>query len=136
MRAEKGRRPLLPQQNYDSFQQQLNDLQRSYTQLGKTFPQQLPQQGAKREVHYEDGLEEAKKWSKENLRPGDAENIFDRNENLFYCFSRREDGAFNPVILGRFTLEQEPPKPEYATKQDFEQLRKELVELLQKGATT
>ena len=124
---------MFPNQNYDSFQQQLNDLQRSYTQLGKTFPQQIAPVGAKREVHYEDSIDDAKKWAKDNLRPGDAENIFDRNENIFYCMSLKEDGGFNPVILGRFTLEQEPPKPEYATKSDFEQLRSEILELLKKG---
>ena len=124
---------MFPNQNYDSFQQQLNDLQRSYTQLGKTFPQQYGQQRAKREVHHEDGLDAARAWAKENLQPGEAENIFDSNENIFYCMSRKEDGGFNPVILGRFTLEQEPPKPEYATKSDFEQLRSEILELLKKG---
>ena len=124
---------MYPQQNFDSFQQQLNDLQRSYTQLGKTFPAQ--QQRPKREIHKEDGIDEAKKWAKENLLPGESEAIFDEHKNLFYCVSRKEDGTHNPIILGRFTLEQEPPKPEYATKADFDALRNELVELLKKGAT-
>ncbi len=122
---------MYPNQTYDSFQQQLNDLQKSYSSLGK---QTLPFQ-QKHEILRVSGIDAAKTWAKENLAPGESKDLFDENEDVFYVVSKNPDGIVQPLILGRFTLEAEPPKPEYATKQDFAKLEAMLQKLLDKEKT-
>ena len=120
---------MLPFPATDNFQQQLNDLQRSYNQLGKAFPSPLPQP---RQLQHVSGVEGAKKHARDEMNSGDTDVVFDDDEDMFYVVSKSQDGLVQPLILGRFTLEKEPPKPEYATKQDFEELKKEILSLLKK----
>lgn len=120
---------MLPQD--DSFQRQLNDLQRSYANLGKGTS--ISRQTKK--IRRCAGIEEAKAIAKDELFPGDEDTIFDSEKDLFYAISKKEDGTVNPVLIGTFTLEQEPPPPEYITKQDFESFKKELLDAIRKGET-
>jgi hypothetical protein len=120
---------MLPQD--DSFQKQLNDLQRSYANLGKS-PGMIQQP---RKIRRCAGIEEAKAIAKDELFPGEEATVFDRDKDLFYALSKKEDGTVNPVLIGTFTLEQEPPPPEYITKQDFESFKKELLDAIRKGET-
>lgn len=122
---------MYPNQTYDSFQQQLNDLQKSYSSLGKSMPQAFAPT-AKHEILRVSGIDAAKAWAKDNLAPGESKDLFDENEDLFYVVSKNPEGIVQPLILGRFTLEVEPPKPEYATKQDFAKLEAMLQKLLDK----
>ena len=114
----------------DSFQQQLNDLQRSYAQLGKGMP------GARqpRKIRRVSGAEEAKQIARDELLPGDEDTVFDAAKDQFYAISKKEDGTVNPVLIGSFTLEQEPPPPEFMTKADFERFKREILEALGKEA--
>lgn len=122
---------MLPPGNMDTFQQQLNDLQKSYSQLGKATS--IPALGVERhEILRVPGIEDAKVFAREKLAPGDSAVLFDENEDLFYFTSKSKEGIVQPLMLGRFTLEPEPPKPEYATKQDFEALKTEILQLLRK----
>ena len=113
----------------DGFQKQLDDLQRSYAQLGKI---QQPIQQEKHEFKKISDIDTAKSWAKENLAPGESFPLFDENKDLFYAVSKSQDGVVQPVFVCKYTTEPEPPKPEYATKQDFDSLRKEILELLRK----
>jgi hypothetical protein len=117
----------------DGFQKQLDDLQRSYAQLGKI--QQPVQQTEKHEFKKVADLETAKSWAKENLAPGESCPLFDENKDVFYAVSKSQDGVVQPLLVCPYTTEPEPPKPEYATKQDFDSLRKEILELLRKEKT-
>ena len=122
---------MLPSANLDTFQQQLDSLQKSYSQLGKTPG--IPQIGVeKHEILRVPGIADAKSFARERLAPGESAVLFDENEDLFYFVSKSQDGIVQPLMLGRFTLEPEPPKPEYATKQDFEALKAEILGLLRK----
>lgn len=122
---------MLPTASLDTFQQQLNDLQKSYSQLGKTTS--VPALGFERyQILRTPSLADAKAFAREKLAPGDSAVLFDENEDLFYFTSKSQEGVVQPLMLGRFTLEPEPPKPEYATKQDFESLRSEILALLKK----
>lgn len=122
---------MLPSANLDTFQQQLDSLQKSYSQLGKT-PGLQPLGIEKHEVLRVPGIADAKAFARERIAPGESAVLFDENEDLFYFVSKSQDGIVQPLMLGRFTLEPEPPKPEYATKQDFEALRAEILGLLKK----
>lgn len=120
---------MLPTPNTDNFQQQLNDLQRSYNQLGRSFGQPR----SPKKLRYVPGIEGAKKHAQEELEPGDEDTVFDENEDRFFIVRKSPDGYVLPLLIGSgYTLENEPPKPEYATKQDFAELRKEILELLKK----
>ena len=110
-----------------SFQQQLNDLQRSYNQLGK--PLVTPH-----EIRKTSGLDAAKTWAQENLAPGESADLFDENKDIFYVVSKSPEGVVQPVILGEFTLKPEPPKPEYATKQDLDEIKSMIQSLMDKEA--
>lgn len=114
----------------DGFQKQLDDLQRSYAQLGKI--QQPIQQAEKHEFKKVSDIDAAKSWAKENLAPGESCPLFDENKDVFYAVSKSQDGVVQPLLVCPYTTEPEPPKPEYVTKQDFESLRKEILELLRK----
>lgn len=122
---------MLPSANLDTFQQQLDSLQKSYSQLGKT-PGIQPLVPEKHEVLRVPGIADAKTFARERLAPGESAVLFDENEDLFYFTSKSQEGIVQPLMLGRFTLEPEPPKPEYATKQDFESLKAEILDLLKK----
>lgn len=117
---------MLPQT--DSFQQQLNDLQRSYSQLGK---QQALFSG-RHEILKASGIDNAKAWAKDNLAPGESADLFDEKDDVFYVVSKSPEGILQPLLLGRFTLEPEPPKPEYATKQDLAEIKSMIQTLMDK----
>lgn len=124
---------MLPPANLDTFQHQLNELQKSYSQLGKSAS--ISAAGIERhEILRVPGIADAKAFARERLAPGESAVLFDENEDLFYFTSKSQDGIVQPLMLGRFTLEPEPPKPEYATKQDFETLKAEILQLLGKEA--
>lgn len=112
----------------DSFQKQLDDLQRSYAQLGKIQQPLAP----KHEFTKVPDIEAAKAWAKENLAAGESCPLFDENKDVFYAVSKSKDGVPQQVFVCPYTMEPEPPKPEYATKQDFESLKKEILDLLKK----
>lgn len=117
---------MLPQN--DSFQQQLNDLQRSYSQLGK----QQTLFAGRHEILKASGIDGAKAWAKDNLAPGESADLFDEKDDVFYVVSKSPEGILQPLLLGRFTLEPEPPKPEYATKQDLAEIKSMIQSLMDK----
>ncbi len=114
---------------YNSYQQQVADLQQK---LGALQQSPLVPHDEPKQILRVPGIAEAKAFSKERLNPGDAAVLFDENEDVFYFVSKSKDGIAQPLMLGRFTLEPEPPKPEYVTKQDFESLKTEILKLLKK----
>jgi hypothetical protein len=121
---------------YDSFQKQLEDLQRSYMQLSKQQGPAILQSQTKHEILRVPGMDAAKPWAKENLNPGESAVLFHENEDQFYIVSKSQDGIVQPLLLGKYTVEPEPPKPEYATKQDFAKLEAMLKQLLEKEDKT
>lgn len=120
---------LFPPTGGDSFQKQLDDLQRSYAQLGKI--QQPVMQAEKHEFKKISDLESAKSWAKEHLANGESFPLFDENKDVFYAVSKNKDGVVQ-LLVCPYTMEPEPPKPEYATKQDFAKLEGMLQKLLEK----
>ena len=119
----------------DTFQLQLNDLQRSYNQLGKGLPGLSPGARQPRKIRLVSGIEEAKTIARDELLPGEEDAVFDSTKDQFYAITKKEDGTVNPVLIGSFTLETEPPPPEFMTKQDFERFKAEILETLKEART-
>ena len=89
---------MLPQD--DSFQRQLNDLQRSYANLGKGTS--ISRQAKK--IRRCAGIEEAKAIAKDELFPGDEDTIFDSEKDLFYAISKSnaDQTAYLLSVMGKW----------------------------------
>lgn len=110
----------------DMFQQQLNSLAKSYGQITQPQYQTNPPE----QVKSVSGINGAREYLK-NMAPNSSQVLMDEAQNVFYMVRRDANGTASPITLGRFTVEQEPPEESpYATKQDFENFKAELRELL------
>lgn len=122
----------LPYPNIDSYQKQLNEIQRSFSNLqGQQFaPALMPPV----QIKYVDGLAGAKEYQS-NLPFNSSEIIMDKNEDIFYVVSKDANGSSPAhITFGRFQLEQEqPPEAKYLTKDDFENFKAEIKALLTEG---
>ena len=127
------------QQNLESYQKQASDLAAKLGQL-----QQLQQQTHLQPVslpvippaiQYVRGMDGAREYLAKMPANGNA-ILMDRDEALFYVVSKDANGNPAPIAFAHFELEteQQKPSPEYVTKQDFDQLRSEILTVLkQKG---
>lgn len=84
------------------------------------------------QIQHVAGLEGAKAYQRE-LPASSSVILMDSNEDKFYMVSKDANGNMNPVVVGKFTLEQEENNNMYVTKQDFNELKAEIMQLL-KGA--
>ena len=113
----------------NSYNAQLARIQSQIATMQQPYqpapPVQIPQ------IQHVSGIDGAKAFQKDI--PASASIILmDSNEDKFYMVSKDANGNMNPVVTGRFTLEQEQ-NDVYVTKKDFEEFKTELKKLL-KGA--
>lgn len=122
---------MYPVPNLDAYQKQATDLASKISQLNSQYmpPLYTPPPS----IQYVDGIEGARSFQREMPANGKA-ILMDSNENTFFVVSKDANGISAPVMIGRFTLEQEQPKEaSYVTKDDFEAFKSELRQMLQKG---
>ena len=123
--------------NFDAFHNQLSDLQRQYQQLQAQQPQPIPQLQPvqvpvpPRQVQYVEGISGAKLYQ-QNLPSNSSEIIMDKEDNIFYMVSKDANGTpARKIPVGRFSLEEYvEDEPTFITRKDFDELKKEIMEIL------
>lgn len=129
--------------NYNTSisQQQLSDLVKNFQQLNQqqsqalypaamyTPPVQMPVQS--RQVQYVQGINGAKIYQ-DSLPSNSSEIIMDKDNNIFYMVSKDANGTPSKNIpVGKFTLEEVAnEEPVYLTRQDLDDFKKEIRDLL------
>lgn len=112
----------------DMFQQQLNNLAKSYSQLSPMLPQPMTQPEQVKSVS---GIAGAREYLK-NMVSNSSQVLMDDAQNVFYLVRRDANGTPSPITIGKFNIEQEPAEESpYVTRQDFESFKDELRQLLQ-----
>ena len=133
-----------PQSTFD-LQQQLSNLQSQLQNVGNPgligygnpvppVPYAAPQpQQIFRQVDHVDGLTGAKEYQ-DKLAPGSSVIVLDNNSDVFYFLTKDANGnAPKQITVGDFTLrKQETTEPAYVTRQDLEDFKAELKQLLTK----
>ena len=132
-----------PQSTFD-LQQQLSSLQSQLQSASRpTYynpdynaiqPAVIPQpQQIYRQVDHVDGLTGAKEYQ-DKLAPGSSVIVLDNNSDVFYFLTKDANGnAPKQITVGDFTLrKQETTEPAYVTRQDLEDFKAELKQLLTK----
>lgn len=72
-----------------------------------------------RKILYVRGIEGAKE-EQQKLNNGESVIAMDDSEPVFYALSKDEDGKSpRRILIGRFTMEDEPDPPKYVTQEDF-----------------
>lgn len=82
-------------------------------------------------IDYVHGMDGAKKFL-ENMPAGGKAILMDEDEAKFYVVSKDANGTPAQIAFARFTLEfeQKPAEPMFVTKQDFDDFRTEMLEIL------
>lgn len=132
----------------NSLQRQLQDLYRQSTSLQQSQPpfqsqtQFIPNQiqipVPPTQIHYVDGFAGAKLYQDE-MQPNSSEIIMDKNENIFYAVSKDANGTPSRTIpIGRnFVIEEsKAEEPTFLTRQDFDQFKEEVKQLLMEQRQT
>ena len=118
---------MYPVPNFDSYQKQATDLAQKISQLNAQY---MPQQSPPPSIQYVNGIEGAKAYQRD-MAPNGKAVLMDSNENSFFVVSKDANGVCAPVMIGRFTLEQEQPaEASYVMKEDFEAFKQELRTML------
>ena len=124
---------MYPVPNLDSYQRQANDLAAKIEQMQKfQLPPVLPTAPViPPHIEYVRGMDGAREYLNKMPANGNAV-IMDQDEAMFYVVSKDANGTPAPIMFARFTLETEqtPKPPEYVTKDDLEQLKLELKQML------
>lgn len=119
--------------NLEAYQRQANDLVSKIGQL-----QQLQQNAPlpvmpapPLHIDYVQGIEGAREFQNK-MPPSSSAVIMDKDEATFYVVSKDANGTAAPIAFAHFELQTEsaPTVPQYLTKQDFDDFRAELMEML------
>lgn len=86
------------------------------------------------------GIEEAKE-AQRKLNPGESEIVMDDSESIFYAITKDKEGKSpRKMMVGHFTMEEEPEPPKYITqtdleafKTDFEAFKADLLNAIKGG---
>ena len=116
--------------NLDQYQRQANDLVAKIGQLQQF--QQMPQLPVVvPRIDYVHGLDGAKEFLNKMPAGGKAV-LMDEDEAKFYVVSKDANGTPAQIAFANFALEFEEKNqaPMFATKQDFEDFKAEMIELL------
>ena len=109
-----------------NIQRQINTMQHQ-TQL----PVQQPLPTAQQVAHVS-GLDGARMFQK-SLGPESSAVVLDNDADIMYMVSTDANGNPKPIAVCHYTVEMENSQTNtYVTKADFEELRKELKQLLMK----
>jgi len=73
------------------------------------------------------GIEEARE-AQRKLSPGESEVILDESDSIFYVITKDKEGKSpRKMMVGRFTMEEEPEPPKYVTQADLESFKADLL---------
>lgn len=124
---------MYPPMNLENYQRQANDLVSKIGQL-----QQLQQSASvpvmpapPLHIDYVQGIEGAREFQAK-MAPSSSAVIMDKDDAVFYVVSKDANGSPAPIAFAHFELQTEsaPVTPQYLTKQDFDDFRAELMEML------
>lgn len=121
--------------NLDSYQRQANDLVAKINQL-QQYPgtlQSYTQPVIAPHIDYVHGLDGAKRFL-DNMPSGGKAVLMDEDEAVFYVVSKDANGTPAQIAFAHFSLEfeEQPKEPSYITKQDFDDFKAELLDMLNK----
>ena len=122
---------MYPVNTLDNYQKQANDLLAKIGQL-QQFQPQIPAPVSIPQIDYVKGKDGAVEYLR-NMPAGGRKILMDQDEAKFYVVSKDANGNPAPIAFASFVLEteQEPKAPEYVTKADFEEFKKDLKQMLQ-----
>lgn len=117
------------------YQKQLDDLIAKSRELQERFPMPVLQPYTHPviapHIDYVHGIDGAKRFL-ENMPAGGKAVLMDEDEAKFYVVSKDANGTPAQIAFANFTLEfeEEPKEPMFVTKQDFDDFRTEMLEIL------
>lgn len=79
------------------------------------------------------GIEEARA-AQRKLLSGESMILMDESESIFYAITKDKDGKSpRKIMVGRFTMEEEPEPPKYVTQADLESFKADLLNAIKGG---
>jgi len=120
--------------NLEAYQRQANDLVSKIGQLQQLQQgSQLPPAMLPPPLHidYVQGIEGAREFQAK-MAPSSSAVIMDKDDAVFYVVSKDANGSPAPIAFAHFELQTDAVSatPQYITKQDFDDFRAELMEML------
>ena len=120
--------------NLEAYQRQANDLVSKIgqlQQLQQSQPMQTMLPAPPLHIDYVQGIEGAREFQAK-MAPSSSAVVMDKDDAVFYVVSKDANGTPSPIAYASFELHTEsvPAAPEYITKQDFDDFRTELMEIL------
>ena len=119
--------------NLNSYQKQASDLAEKIGQL-QQMQQSAPlptMPAPPLHIDYVQGIEGAREFQSK-MAPSSSAVIMDKDDAVFYVVSKDANGSPAPIAFAHFELQTDtiPATPQYITKQDFDDFRTELMEML------
>ena len=121
---------MYPSLNLEQYQRQASDLAAKIGQLQQY--QQIPQMPMPiPRIDYVHGIDGAREFLN-NMPAGGKAVLMDEDEAKFYVVSKDANGTPAQIAFAYFTLEfeEKAQAPMFATKQDFEDFKTEMLEIL------
>ena len=118
--------------NLENYQKQANDLVSKIGQLQALQTATVPSLPAPPlHIDYVQGIEGAREFQNK-MPPSSSAVIMDKDDATFYVVSKDANGSAAPIAFAHFELQTEAAKaePQYITKQDFDDFRAELMDML------
>lgn len=79
------------------------------------------------------GIEEARAAQRKLLN-GESMILMDESESVFYAITKDKEGKSpRKIMVGRFTMEEEPEPPKYVTQADLESFKTDLLNAIKGG---
>lgn len=116
----------------ENYQRQANDLVSKIGQLQQMQTAAMPVLPTPpMHIDYVQGIDGAREFQSK-MAPSSSAVVMDKDEAIFYVVSKDANGNSAPVAFAHFELQTEaaPATPQYITKQDFDDFRAELMEML------
>ena len=140
--------------NFNTLQQQIQDLSRQYQQLATgqsqpvfqqpviPTPQPIQLPAPPHQVQYVEGIAGARLYQ-DSMQSNSSEIIMDKDDNIFYQVSKDANGTPSKrIIRCRFQIEEEvEEEPMFLTRKDFDEFKEEIRQMFnqsqpQKAVTT
>ena len=122
---------MYPVPDLQSYQRQANDLVSKIGQLQQMQNAAMPvMPQTPMHIDYVQGIDGAREFQSK-MAPSSSAVVMDKDEAVFYVVSKDANGNSAPIAFAHFELQTESKaEPQFITKQDLEDLRVELMEML------
>jgi len=124
-----------PINNIEPYQRQAHELVDKINRLQQyqTIVPSYSQPVIAPHIDYVHGLDGARAFLN-NMPAGGKAVLMDEDEAKFYVVSKDANGTPAQIAFAHFSLEfeEQPKEPSYVTKQDFDDLRAEILDMLNK----